>query len=137
MATHDIIVIGTSAGGVEAISNVVAQFPRDLRAAVLVVLRLFRARSVLPEILTRAGRLPAVHPDDGDPLEYGRIYVGRPDHHLSVEPGKLRVVHGPTENGCRTAIGPLFRSAARSMGRASSAWSSPALSTTARPASPR
>jgi two-component system, chemotaxis family, protein-glutamate methylesterase/glutaminase len=116
VATHDIVVIGASAGGVEAISSVVSQFPRDLRAAVLVVLHLSRGRSVLPEILTRAGRLAAVHPDDGDPLEYGRIYVARPDHHLTLEPGKVRVVHGPTENGCRPAIDPLFRSAARAYG---------------------
>jgi two-component system chemotaxis response regulator CheB len=116
VATHDIIVIGASAGGVEAISTVVAQLPRDLRAVVLVVLHVSRGRSVLPEILTRAGRLPAVHPNDGDRLEYGRIYVAPPDHHLTVESGKARVVHGPTENGCRPAIDPLFRSTARAYG---------------------
>lgn len=116
MVTHDIIVIGASAGGVEAISAVVAQLPRDLRAVVLVVLHVSRGRSVLPEILTRAGRLPAIHPNDGDRLEYGRIYVAPPDHHLTVESGKARVVHGPTENGCRPAIDPLFRSAARVYG---------------------
>jgi two-component system chemotaxis response regulator CheB len=116
VATHDIIVIGASAGGVEALSVLAAQLPRDLRAAVLVVLHVSRGRSVLPEILTRAGRLPADHPDDGDPLEYGRIYVASPDHHLTIEPGKVRVVHGPMENGCRPAIDPLFRSAARVYG---------------------
>jgi two-component system, chemotaxis family, protein-glutamate methylesterase/glutaminase len=116
MATHDIIVIGASAGGVEAISSVVAQLPRDLPAAVLIVLHVSRGRSVLPEILTRAGQLPAIHPDDGDPLEYGRVYVAPPDHHLTVEPGRVRVMHGPTENGCRPAIDPLFRSAARVYG---------------------
>jgi two-component system chemotaxis response regulator CheB len=116
VATHDIIVIGASAGGVEAISTVVAGLPRDLRAAVLVVLHLSRGRSVLPEILTRAGRLPAVHPEDGDPVEYGRIYVARPDHHMTVEHRKIRIVHGPTENGSRPAVDPLFRSAARTYG---------------------
>jgi len=114
--THDIIVIGASAGGVEAISAVVADLPPDLRAAVLVVLHLSRGRSVLPEILTRAGRLPAVHPEDGDPVEYGRIYVARPDHHMTIENRKIRIVHGPTENGSRPAVDPLFRSAAREYG---------------------
>jgi len=116
VATHDIIVIGASAGGVEAISTLVADLPRDLRAAVFVVLHLAKGRSMLPEILTRAGRLPASHPTDGDRLEYGRIYVARPDHHLVLELGKVRVVYGPTENGVRPAIDPLFRSAARVYG---------------------
>jgi len=114
--THDIVVIGASAGGVEAISIVLAELPRDLRAAVLVVLHLARGRSMLPEILSRAGKLPATHPEDGAPLEYGRVYVARPDHHLIVERGRVRVVHGPTENGCRPAVDPLFRSAARVYG---------------------
>lgn len=116
LATYDIIVVGASAGGVEALATFVSQLPRDLRAAVFVVLHLSRGRSVLPEILTRAGDLPAVHPDDGDKIEQGRIYVGRPDHHLTIEEGVIRVVHGPTENGYRPAIDPLFRSAARVYG---------------------
>src|SRR5689334_18087344 len=116
VATHDIVVIGASAGGVEAISTLVAGLPRDLRASILVVLHLAKGRSLLPEILTRAGKLPAVHPEDGDRLEYGRIYVARPDYHLVVAPGKVRLVHGPIENGCRPAIDPLFRSAARVYG---------------------
>jgi len=113
MATHDIIVLGASAGGVEAISTIVAGLPRDLRAAVLVVLHVSRGRSVLPEILTRSGRLPAVHPDDGERLQYGKIYVAPPDHHMTLERDMIRVTHGPTENGVRPAIDPLFRSAGR------------------------
>lgn len=116
MTTHDIVVIGASAGGVEAISTLVAELPRDLRAAVLVVLHLARGRSVLPEILTRVGRLPARHPADGETLRYGRIYVAPPDHHLTVDGPTVRVQHGPTENGVRPAVDPLFRSAARSFG---------------------
>ena len=113
---HDVIAIGASAGGVEAISRVVAGLPRDLRATVLVVLHVSRGKSLMPEILTRASRLPASHPRDGEPMEYGRIYVAPPDHHLIVEPGLLRVVHTASENGVRPAIDPLFRSAARVYG---------------------
>jgi two-component system chemotaxis response regulator CheB len=116
VATHDIIVIGASAGGVEALSAVVAELPRDLRAAVFVVLHLARGRSVLPDILSRAGQLPAVHPEDRGLLRYGRIYVAPPDHHMTVEVDRVRVIHGPTENGVRPAIDPLFRSAARTYG---------------------
>ncbi len=117
MPNRDIVVIGASAGGVEALSALVAELPAALPAAVFVVLHLSRGRSVLPEILTRAGRLPAVHPADGDPIAPGRIYVARPDHHLTIERGVIRIVHGPTENGYRPAIDPMFRSAARVYGQ--------------------
>jgi two-component system, chemotaxis family, protein-glutamate methylesterase/glutaminase len=116
MAKHDVIVIGASAGGVEAISRVVAEFPRDTPASILVVLHISRGRSMLPEILTRVGRLPASHPTDGEALQYGRVYIAPPDHHLLVEEGSMRVVHSASENGVRPAIDPLFRSAARAFG---------------------
>lgn len=116
MAKHDVIVIGASAGGVEAISRIVADLPREVRAAVLVVLHISRGRSMLPEILTRAGRLPAAHPTDGEPLQYGRIYVGPPDHHLVILDSTVRIVHTASENGVRPAVDPLFRSAARAYG---------------------
>jgi two-component system, chemotaxis family, protein-glutamate methylesterase/glutaminase len=113
---HDIVVIGASAGGVEAIGRVVSELPRDLRASVLVVLHVSRGKSLLPDILTRVGRLRASHAEDGQLLQYGRIYVAPPDHHLVVEPGRARVVHTASENGVRPAVDPLFRSAARSYG---------------------
>jgi two-component system chemotaxis response regulator CheB len=116
LAKHDVIGIGASAGGVEAISRVVSDLPRDLQASVMVVLHISRGRSYLPEILARAGRLPASHPQDGEALQYGRIYVAPPDHHLLVESGQLRVAHSPSENGVRPAVDPLFRSAARVYG---------------------
>jgi two-component system chemotaxis response regulator CheB len=113
---HDVIVLGASAGGVEAISRVVSELPRDLQASVLVVLHVSRGRSMLPEILSRAGRMPAVHPEDRTPLQYGRVYVAPPDHHLIVDQGLARVVHTASENGVRPAVDPLFRSAARAYG---------------------
>lgn len=116
MAKHDVIVIGASAGGVEAISRVVADLPRDIRASILVVLHVSRGRSLLPEILTRAGPLPASHPVDGEPLQYSRIYVAPPDQHLVVSDGAVRTVHTASENGVRPAVDPLFRSAARAYG---------------------
>lgn len=116
MATHDIVLIGASAGGVEALSAIVAGLPRDLRAAILVVLHVSRARSVLPDILTRAGRMPAAHPNDGERIQYGQIYVAPPDHHMTIEGDVVRITHGPSENGVRPAVDPLFRSTARAFG---------------------
>jgi two-component system, chemotaxis family, protein-glutamate methylesterase/glutaminase len=116
VAKRDVIVIGASAGGVEAISRLVAELPGDLRAAILIVLHVSPRRSLLPHILTRAGPLPAAHPTDGEPLEYGRIYVAPPDRHLVVQDGVVRVLNAPPENGVRPAVDVLFRSAARAYG---------------------
>jgi len=115
--TAAVVVVGASAGGVEALKQLVCGLPAGYGAAVLIVLHVPPAgTSVLPQILERAGRLPAAHGRDGEPLERGRIYVAPPDLHLTVEADAIRVVDGPKENGVRPAIDPLFRTAARAYG---------------------
>ena len=108
--------IGASVGGVEAIGFLAAALPADFAAALLVVLHIGAHKSMLPQILSQKGPLPACHPRDGDPIRPGRIYVAPPDHHLLVEPGRVRLVRGPRENWARPAVDPLFRSAARAYG---------------------
>jgi two-component system, chemotaxis family, protein-glutamate methylesterase/glutaminase len=113
MPGHNIIVIGCSAGGVEALGKLASELPADLPAAVFVVHHFpSHAYSVLPAILIRAGPLPAAHAADGEAIEPGRIYVAPPNYHLLVRRGHVRVMHGPRENGHRPAVDPLFRSAA-------------------------
>lgn len=117
MPGHDIVVVGASAGGVEALITLVRALPADLSAAVFVVLHLSPdGESALPQILSRSGALPAMHPQDGERITPGHIYVAPPDHHLLVERGHMRVVRGPRENRCRPAVDPLFRTAARAYG---------------------
>ena len=117
MAERDIVVIGASAGGVEAVSEIVGALPPDLAAAVFVVVHFPpHVTSALPRILTRRGGPPAVHAEDGVPIELGTVYVAPPDLHLLVERGSMRVVRGPRENAARPAVDPLFRSAARAYG---------------------
>jgi two-component system chemotaxis response regulator CheB len=116
VTARDIIVIGTSAGGAAALQTLVAGFPPDLQAAIFVVLHIGNYRSRLPEILTRAGPLPALYPSSGDVILKGNIYVAPPDCHLLVELDHMRLSRGPKENCVRPAVDPLFRSAAHAYG---------------------
>lgn len=110
---HDIVVIGASSGGVEALIELVGGLPEDLPAAVLVVVHLSEeSSSALPKILDRSGPLEAVSPEDGGRLKRGHIYVAPPGFHMLVEEGRVRVARGPKENRHRPAVDPLFRSAA-------------------------
>src|SRR3954467_9996133 len=105
MVTEDIVVVGASAGGMQALERLVAGLPADLPAAVFVVWHLSPGvKSVLPAILTKAGPLPALNPEDGDPIKPGRIYIAPNDHHLLVERGYMRVTKGPKENRFRPAV---------------------------------
>ncbi len=117
MASHDIIVIGASAGGIEALTQLVRTLPQNFPGSLFVVLHLSPDNpSLLPRILTRAGALEASHPEDGEQFRPGHIYVAPPDLHLLIEENYVRLVRGPKENRHRPAIDPLFRSAARSYG---------------------
>jgi two-component system, chemotaxis family, protein-glutamate methylesterase/glutaminase len=114
MPDRDIVVVGASAGGVEALTNLVGSLPADLPASVFVVLHVpATGSSALPGILARHGPLPASHARDGEPIERRRIYVAPPDHHLLLRASHVHLAHGPQENGHRPAVDPLFRSAAR------------------------
>ena len=113
MPTHDIICIGASAGGVEALQRLVSFLPADLAVSVFVILHMSPDfPSMLPSILTHAGNLPALRPSDKSPIEHKRIYVAPPNYHMILERGRLRLIHGRKENRHRPAIDPLFRSAA-------------------------
>lgn len=117
MPGHDIIVIGASAGGVDALVRLAHDFPKNLPAAIFVVLHIpSQSPSLLPSILNRAGLLKALHPTENMKIESGHIYIAPPDLHLLVKRGYIRIVRGPRENRHRPAIDPTLRSAALAYG---------------------
>jgi two-component system, chemotaxis family, protein-glutamate methylesterase/glutaminase len=117
MANRNVLAIGTSAGGVEALRFLASEFPRDFPASVLAVIHLSaQYQSSLDSILTQAGPLPARFAKDDTTVEPAQIYIGPPDSHLILEGDKLRLGQGPRENNTRPAIDPLFRSVAQCCG---------------------
>lgn len=117
---RDIVVLGASTGGVEALRQLVAGLPSGFPAAVLIVMHIGAQNSILPSLLARTSILPVRQARDGDPVEPGRILVAPPDLHMLVarDGAGPRVVLARTakENYTRPAIDPLFRSAAAAFG---------------------
>jgi two-component system chemotaxis response regulator CheB len=117
MSKVELIVIGASAGGLDALTAIVRQLPKSLPAAVLIVMHTnSRGTSYLPEILGRVSKLPVAHASGRDRVTKGRILIAPPDFHLLVVDGRVSLTRGPRENGFRPAIDPLFRSASLAYG---------------------
>lgn len=113
MPTRNIVVIGSSAGGVGALQRLCARLPANFPAAIFIAQHLSPSvRSVLPALLDRAGPLPASAAVEGQAIEPGHIYVAAPDRHLLVREGRMLLRRGPHENRTRPAANALFRSAA-------------------------
>jgi two-component system chemotaxis response regulator CheB len=112
-----LIVVGASAGGVEALTQLARGLPANFPAAILVVIHISpQAPSLMPDILNRAGPLPAEHAKNGESLRPRRIFLAPPNRHLLVKSGRLLLTLGPKENSARPAVDPLFRTAARAFG---------------------
>jgi len=117
MAHHDVVVVGASSGGVEALVTLLSGLPDDLPAAFFVVLHVRPdVPSQLPAILNRVGTLPVAHAVDGEPIRRGRVYIAPPGMQTYVHRGRIGVRRGPQENLHRPAVDPLFRTAAHHYG---------------------
>jgi two-component system, chemotaxis family, protein-glutamate methylesterase/glutaminase len=112
------IVIGASAGGVEALGLILPSLPAKFRPAVLIVLHLPRERpSLLVEIYEKRSALPIREADDKEPIEPGTIYFAPPDYHMLVE--RNRQIALSTEEPVhfsRPSVDVLFESAADAFG---------------------
>jgi len=115
---RDIIVIGASAGGVEALIKITSLFPHPVKATVLAVLHTGgNGPGVLPDVLSRHSKTLSVEAaQDGLEIRPGHLYIAVPDYHLLLERGYMRLVRGPVEKRHRPSVDALFCSAARAYG---------------------
>lgn len=115
---HDMVAIGASAGGVEALKTIVSALPHDFPASVFVTLHTAPAGpALLAQILGNSSPLPVVMTNRTEEIRPGQIYVAPPNLHLIVKRGFVANHFLPKENGTRPAIDPMFRSAAHSYSR--------------------
>jgi two-component system chemotaxis response regulator CheB len=112
---RDIVVVGASAGGLDALRTMLAGLPADLPAAIFVVLHVGKASHLAP-VLDRAGPLPVRPAVSGEPFQQGHVYVAPPGKHLMLHDHHILLRRGPRENLARPAVDPLFRSAAATFG---------------------
>ncbi|NEX62596.1 chemotaxis protein CheB [Noviherbaspirillum galbum] len=110
----DAVVIGASAGGVEALLTLLEDLPESFPAAVLIVLHLpADCRSVLASVLSNRCSLPIKEAQDKEDIVPGRGYVAPPDYHLLVEPDRsLSLSQDEAVHFSRPSIDLLFESAA-------------------------
>ena len=117
-AKFSVIVIGTSAGGMDALKKLLSQFPADFAAPILVVNHMTAAVSgeMLIVTLNNVSKLKCLYPENGQRVEAGHVYIAPPDYHMLIEQGVIIITKGARENRYRPAIDPLFRSAAVAYG---------------------
>lgn len=116
-ALFDIVAIGASAGGVEALHALVGNLPAGFPAAVLIVQHLDpRHKSVLAFLLGRHTRLPVQQAVHDEIIRPGTIYVAPPDMHLLVANGRLELSHSKLVHFTRPSIDLLFESVAGAYG---------------------
>lgn len=114
---RDIVVIGASAGGVQALQGFFQALPADLEAAFLVVLHIpAHSPSQLDRVLGHSTALPVAVAQDGEPVRNRQVYVASADRHLMLTAQGIRLSRGPKEGRARPSVDVLFRSAATAFG---------------------
>lgn len=113
----DVVAIGASAGGVEALHVVVEALPADFPASVLVVQHMDpRHRSMLAGLLARRCKLSVKQATNGEAVERGVVYIAQPDAHLLVRDGRLVLTGTKLVHFSRPSIDLLFESVAGAYG---------------------
>lgn len=118
MMSFEIIVLGTSTGGLRALRSVLGGLPGDLSVPMAVVQhRHARADDALLTVLQPSAALVLVEPDDKEPLRPGHVYFAPPDYHLLVTRDRCDLCSGAAVRFARPSVDVLFESAADAFGR--------------------
>lgn len=116
-SNRNIVVIGASAGGIEALRMLFARLPADSAASFFVVQHLSSSySSELDRILQSSTSMPVAFASDRQAIMPDTVYVASPDRHLMIEDSHIRITRGPRENRARPSVDVLFRSAALAFG---------------------
>jgi two-component system, chemotaxis family, protein-glutamate methylesterase/glutaminase len=109
----DVVAIGASAGGVEALHALAAALPGNFPAPILIVQHMDpRHKSLLAALLGRRCRLPVKQAVDGEEIRGGTVYIAQPDMHLTVRDARLVLSNTKQVHFARPSIDLLFQSVA-------------------------
>jgi two-component system chemotaxis response regulator CheB len=114
---YDVVVVGTSWGGLAALRTLVSGLPDDFQMAVVLVQHRHKdSDHLLRTLLQERTRLEVCEVEDKMPIEHGRIYVAPPDYHTLIEPGHFSLSTEAPVRYSRPSIDVTFHSAADSYG---------------------
>ncbi len=117
MPQRDIIVMGTSAGGITALQTILGALPLNFPAPIFVVMHTAEnSPGLLPSVLNRSSLLPVLYASHHMAIHPGRVYVAPPSMHMRLSRGNVLLSAGPRENRHRPSVDVLFRSAATTYG---------------------
>lgn len=112
-----VIVVGTSLGGLVALTGMLRAMPAGFAVPMAVVQHRGKTEDdALERLLAAQTSLRVSEPNDKDPLEPGRIYLAPADYHLLIEPTSIALSTAPPRNFARPSIDVLFESAAEAHG---------------------
>jgi two-component system chemotaxis response regulator CheB len=111
---RNVIVIGTSAGGMRVLDDLIGQLPADIPATIFIVQHMVAEANgkALLHQLRKHTSFGCKLAEDGEAFKVGRVYIAPPDFHMLVKGKEILVTKGARENRYRPAIDPMFRSAA-------------------------
>lgn len=117
LRNFDVVALGASAGGLNALSQVLIALPPNFPSSIVVVQHLAPGhKSWIAKLLARTTRLKVKQAEHGEVLLPGVVYTAPPDEHLLVGPGKIQLAHSQLVHFSRPSIDLLFESVAGTYG---------------------